>query len=56
MRDDSVSNPWPLKRRQPNPMLITTRPTGVLIAPTKLNAVTVQANPIVAANATTRDP
>jgi len=56
VRDDSVSSPCPLNRRQPKPMLITTRPTGVLIAPTKLRPVTVAASPIDAAKATTRDP
>ena len=56
VRDDSVNRPCPENRRQPKPTLITMRPTGVLIEPMKLSPVTVQARPIVAANATTREP
>ena len=56
VREASVSSPCPLSRRAPNPRLITTNPTIVLIGPTRLSANVVAASPIVAPTATIREP
>lgn len=56
VRDESVNSPWPVKRRHPNPMLITASPTTEPIGPTRLRPVSVEARPRTATKATTREP
>jgi hypothetical protein len=56
VRDDNVSRPCPVKRRQPKPRLMTIIPTTTFIGPSRLNPIRVPASPRVAARATTREP